>query len=922
MRALALVLLLAACDSTKGGAGDSGAVADGADGGDGGDGSDGGGSANFSVDPESLDFGALFVGQSAEQTITIQNTGDVALSLELALTSGQPSAWSFTLDEAAPGPGEAATLAVVLIPSTWGNHDATLSITDGSSGDLVTVPITAAVQTDADGDGVGSVESGGADCDDLDATVNPDATEVWYDGVDGNCDGADDFDQDGDGSTVDVDCDDTDATSYPGATEVWYDGVDEACDGGDDYDQDGDGVTVDADCHDNDNTVYPGAADTWYDGIDSDCAGNDDYDQDNDGSEVTVDCDDLDPTAYPGAAEVWYDGVDQACDGGNDYDQDGDGVNVGTDCLDTDATVYPGAPDTWYDGIDSDCAGNDDDDQDGDGYPLGADCNDTDATINPGVADTWYDGIDSNCDGADDFDQDGDTYNVSVDCDDTDASAYPGATEVWYDGVDQACDGGSDYDQDGDGVDYPVDCNDTDATVSGPVAETWDGKDNDCDGVVDDFSITDLYTAYVTGTTANQLVGDPNTLSMGGDSTGDGLPDLAVGSTKTSYGNVWVIAGDDMVSAAGLASAYDSANFTGYYSYYLVGGLQGPAGDTNNDGVDDVISTGPYGNYGVAWLFEGAVSSQSAYYAEATFAGDDTEDGLQISALGDIDADGYAEVLVGGYLDNYGDRDAGIVAIFSTSSGFGYDYDFGDVYAEINGDNAYDYLGYSLAVGDWDGDGYDDILTGAPGVDTGASGGGAVYLVSGNASLAWGSEVAEDIYTTRVLGTTASGALGRDQLAQPGDLDGSGASELVLSNEALGKVWMFLDSQTGNLNDTGATATFTGTAGDFGASVSYDTDFTGDGNIDLIIGDDGDDQAASNAGALWFFPEFSALTGSLTTANAKGVITGALSGDALGSGLASGYDLDNDGANDVLVGASGSDSAASNAGKVYLLLGL
>jgi hypothetical protein len=62
--------------------------------------------------------------------------------------------------------------------------------------------------SDADGDRVGDCEG---DCDDTDDTVNPAAEEVWYDGVDQDCDGNDD-DADGDGLGVDADCDDSDAT--------------------------------------------------------------------------------------------------------------------------------------------------------------------------------------------------------------------------------------------------------------------------------------------------------------------------------------------------------------------------------------------------------------------------------------------------------------------------------------------------------------------------------------------------------------------------------------------------------------------------------------------------------------------------------------------------------------------------------------
>lgn len=87
--------------------------------------------------------------------------------------------------------------------------------------------------------GTGMVTEAG-DCDDDAAEVHPAAEESWYDGVDSNCDGANDFDADGDGHERPVgdnggrDCDDADPTTYPSAVDTPGDGIDQDCDGADD----------------------------------------------------------------------------------------------------------------------------------------------------------------------------------------------------------------------------------------------------------------------------------------------------------------------------------------------------------------------------------------------------------------------------------------------------------------------------------------------------------------------------------------------------------------------------------------------------------------------------------------------------------------------------------------------------------------
>jgi hypothetical protein len=101
---------------------------------------------------------------------------------------------------------------------------------------------------DADGDGYGDPErtvehcaqpegavDNDLDCDDTRADVHPGAVEIWYDGVDQDCDGWSDYDADGDGYDSDLyggtDCDDTDPLVNPGAEEICYNGIDDNCNG-------------------------------------------------------------------------------------------------------------------------------------------------------------------------------------------------------------------------------------------------------------------------------------------------------------------------------------------------------------------------------------------------------------------------------------------------------------------------------------------------------------------------------------------------------------------------------------------------------------------------------------------------------------------------------------------------------------------
>ncbi|MEK7632529.1 MAG: putative metal-binding motif-containing protein [Patescibacteria group bacterium] len=423
---------------------------------------------------------------------------------------------------------------------------------------------TAAQPTDADGDGFNTDD----DCNDHDTAINPDATEIC-DGVDNNCDdvidtdAADqttyyaDTDSDGYGDATvivddcsapagyvedDTDCDDADATIHPYADEDCTAMEDLNCDGSFGYaDADGDLVPACEDCDDTNANAYPGNTEVC-DGVDNDCEDT----VDEDAADELTWYEDLDGDTYGDSDSTTF-----ACDEPIGY------VADSADCDDAAATVNPGAAEVCND-VDDDCDGGTDEDlavtvyytdADGDGYGAGSgssecadpgagystvntDCDDTNGAINPAAVETC-DGEDNDCEGTVDegavdaltwfADGDNDGHGnaaISVlscsepsgytaddtDCDDTDNDVYPGDAE-WCDGKDNDCDGVIDInDGDGDGVDAcSGDCDDGDAAEFPGNPEVCDGLDNDCDGGVDD-GLTGTYYRDSDGDT----YGDPS----------------------------------------------------------------------------------------------------------------------------------------------------------------------------------------------------------------------------------------------------------------------------------------------------------------------------------------------------------------------------------------------------------------------------
>jgi hypothetical protein len=748
---------------------------------------------------------------------------------------------------------------------------------DGRSDDA-DVSVSAATKTryyaDADRDGYGRSTDAGAlacdatssrsataatDCDDARSAVNPAAVEV--------CDSSD-ADEDCDGAA-----DDADASVSTSTYGTWYADADRdsygnaavstrACNASASY-----RVADATDCDDTRSSVNPGRAETWYDGTDGDCDGLSDDDQDVDGYDAAAwggdDCDDTDDAVNPAATEIWYDGVDGDCDGLSDYDQDLDGYEAesygGDDCLDTDADAWPGNAEAWYDGIDGDCDGASDYDQDLDGYTSdaygGTDCDDTSALAYPSAAESWFDATDSSCDGYDE--------RVSLRSADT---VISGAAVNYQSGFPRT--GG---DLDGDGYDDLVvaSANGTGtygshSVLYGPIT-----------GDVSLSSVTDVINVN-TGTGAGYIG------AIVRDTDGDGNDDYLIGENggfmQSSYAYLLrgPITGSKTVASAVTLSAGLGSRRGGYY----LGQSVADGGDVDGDGYGDFVVGAPWGDYGCtsfeergyqdfhcgdAFVFYGPVTSNIAVDssgADAVLVGTrattdlslNEQIGIAVTGAGDLDGDGYDDVGVAGTLADYTGTDSGVVWIHLGPLSGSVAVTTGD--ASVRGDSAGDQLGTSLSVqGDLDGDGYSDLVVGAPYADEGGANAGAAYVFYGSIAGTNGAASAD-----LVLYGAEAGDLAGSEVSFVENIDGAGANAVVVSapyNDLIatssGAVYVLTSPGIGTFYlDDAAAALFTGrNTSDLAGSPARASDLDGDGAGDVVIGVYADDQVDTNAGAVF-----------------------------------------------------------------------
>ncbi|WP_417466237.1 beta strand repeat-containing protein, partial [Kordiimonas sp.] len=420
-------------------------------------------------------------------------------------------------------------------------------------------------------------------------------------------------------------------------------------------------------------------------------------------------------------------------------------------------------------------------------------------------------------------------------------------------------------------------------------------------------------------------------VSSAGDINGDGYDDIIIGAygadPNGSYsGQSYIVFG----SGDGFAASMNASSLDGTNGFTISGGASddrfatfaSSAGDINGDGYDDIVFGTQVGKsyvvYGAEGGFDAALDLSSLDgtngFVIVSVNADDGAGG-PVSAAGDINGDGYGDLLIGApQADPNGSGSGSAYLVYGSEAGFGSSFELSSLNGTngfvINGSNNGYNAGASVsAAGDLNGDGFDDILVGASGADTNASDSGSTYVIFGSPSIAAvpfhsASTVSfEENATGTVIDVQASIGFGANDDGLTYSIGGEDAG------------FFEIDDETGELT--------------FASAPDYEgrADNDGDGiyEVTVLASDGGQINGQQTLAVTVTDDESDNLSGVLNLFSLEAsegfVINGVGAGDASGISVSGAGDINGDGIEDLIIGARGADINGESSGSAYVVFG-